>query len=178
MVAAPRRAKTKWFRSDAFINTGDLALPYPAEMGLEITKEYSLDSKAGKLVKTITLHAEKPKIIAVESRSIVDESFRKGAFYTQWLHHIKQQRLFIPASEVNLTCAAAPRALMQSQMLLLTNPDLGWTYGEVPLWVDSEALYPAVSDEVFGRKTLLTPNGWQLLRGIVEPKPGEKHTRN
>lgn len=65
---------------------------------------------------------------------------------------------------------------MQSQLLLLTRPDLKWTYGEVPLSIDQEPVYPAIPDAAFGRKTLFTPDGWQVLRGVVELQTQKAHT--
>ena len=145
-------------------------------LGLRVIKHYKLGPVAGELTKSITLAADRPMVVGVEARTLVSEAFRKRAFYTQWLHHTHGVRLFIPAAEVEVTRSAAPDAKMQSQLVLLTRPDLNWTYGEVPLEVDGEVAYPAIPDGVFGRRTLLTPDGWQAQRGVVAVGPGEEHT--
>ena len=145
-------------------------------LGLDLTKRYSIDPVQGQVTKSVTLSADKSTIVAVEACTVVEPSFRRGAFYSQWLHHVHQQRLFIPASQVTQAAAAAPQSKMQSRLLLLTHPDAGWTYAEAPTRIDGEPVYPSIPDRAFGRRTTFTPDGWRVLRGIVELRPDTAHT--
>ena len=159
-----------------------------AALGCRVTKEYTVDVDHGELAKRITFAGEERRLIFVESATVVPASFRADGYYRVWMEHIGRQRSSFLSASIANDIAPYPSRLdntrKQPCVLVLNKVTEDAGYGEAVIEVNGIPMphYTGVGGKAIGtvanlhRVTILTANGWQIPRGMVEVKADRTQT--
>ena len=138
-------------------------------LAIAVRKIYQFDPANDEVIKTVEIDSRDEKLMTVLSVSVLSDASREGGYYYQYLTHTHGRYLAFPTSSIG-EAYFPNRRNFQSTVMTVTRPDIDFTYGEVPLFINGVPEFPAVQSDDYlpvtaNIETLLTKDGWQLPRG-------------